>query len=41
MKNLLVGFIKMIAPWLFKGYIVWSICADVALLAGILWLLFK
>jgi len=31
---------KEAAKWMFKAYVVWSICADIALLSGIFWLIF-
>jgi len=38
MKNLIV---KETGKWLLKGYIVWSICADLFLLVGFIYLLMK
>ena len=32
---------KVITKWLFRAYIVWSICADIIILGGILYLLFR
>jgi hypothetical protein len=37
MKNPIV---QEVSKWMFRGYIVWSICADIALLSGIIWLIF-
>ena len=37
MKNPLV---QKIAKWMFKGYIAWSICADVIVVSGIIYLIF-
>jgi hypothetical protein len=37
MKNPLV---REVSKWMFKAYILWSICADIALLAGIIYLVF-
>ena len=37
MKNPLV---RELSKWMFKAYIIWSICADITLLAGVLALLF-
>ena len=37
MKNPLV---QKIAKWMFKGYIAWSICADVIVISGIVYLIF-
>jgi len=31
---------KFAAKWMFKAYIIWSICADLFLIAGIVWLIF-
>jgi len=31
--------LKAVAPWAFRAYIAWSICADIALIAGIVWLI--
>ena len=36
MKNPLV---KFLGKWMFRAYIVWSICADIVLLSGILYLI--
>jgi|ETNvirnome_6_100_1030635.scaffolds.fasta_scaffold81813_1 hypothetical protein len=30
--------VKPLVPWMFKAYILWSIIADVTLLAGIIYL---
>lgn len=37
MKN---PFVKKIGKYLFRAYIIWSICADLVLIAGVLALLF-
>ena len=37
MKNPLV---RELSKWMFKAYIVWSICADITLLAGLVYLVF-
>jgi|TARA_R110000744_G_scaffold302376_2_gene411365 hypothetical protein len=37
MKN---PFVKEIGKYLFKAYIIWSVCADLVLIAGVLALLF-
>ena len=31
---------KEAVKWMFKAYVVWSICADITLLAGIIYLIF-
>jgi len=31
---------KEAAKWMFKAYVVWSICADIFLLGGIAYLIF-
>ena len=30
---------KILKPWLWRTYIVWSICADILVISGIVWLL--
>tara|TARA_R100000687_G_scaffold69468_1_gene58865 strand:+ start:104 stop:268 length:165 start_codon:yes stop_codon:yes gene_type:complete len=37
MKNLLV---QEAGKWMLRGYIVWSVCADLALICGLCYLLF-
>ena len=37
MKN---PFVKEIGKYLFRAYIIWSVCADLVLIAGVLALLF-
>lgn len=37
MKN---PFVKEIGKYLFRAYIIWSICADLVLIAGVVALLF-
>ena len=37
MKN---PFVKEIGKYLFKAYIIWSVCADLVLIAGVLALFF-
>ena len=37
MKN---PFVKEIGKYLFRAYIIWSICADIVLIAGVAALLF-
>ena len=32
--------VKEAVKWMFKAYIVWSICADIVLIIGVLMLLF-
>ena len=32
--------VKKAAKWMFKAYVVWSICADMILISGIIALLF-
>ena len=32
--------VKEAVKWMFKAYIVWSICADIILIGGVLMLLF-
>ncbi len=32
--------VKLVAEWMFKAYIVWSICADAFLVGGIIYLIF-
>ena len=32
---------EKIGKWAFRAYMVYSICADMALLAGIIWLILK
>jgi len=34
------GLVKKIGKWLFKGYIVWSIFADIIVISGIIYLIF-
>ena len=34
-------FLKSVTPWAWRAYIVWSVCADITLIAGIVWLIFK
>ena len=31
--------LKILKPWLWRAYIVWSICADILVISGIVWLL--
>jgi hypothetical protein len=33
-------FYKDVTKWMFKAYILWSICADITLIAGLVWLIF-
>ena len=35
MKNPIV---RMISKWMFRGYMVWSVCADLALVGGIFYI---
>ena len=37
MKNPLV---QTISKWMFRAYIVWSICADIIVIGGIIYLIF-
>jgi hypothetical protein len=32
--------VRELSKWMFKAYIVWSICADIALLGGLIYLVF-
>ena len=32
---------KVITKWLFRAYIAWSICADIIILGGIVYLLIR
>ena len=34
-------YTKEISKWAFRAYIAWSICADLIILGGILYLLFR
>ena len=38
MKNPLV---REAGKWMFRGYIVWSICADLSLIGGLVYLVLK
>jgi len=38
MKKLIV---KETGKWILKGYIIWSVCADLSLLGGFLYLILK
>jgi len=33
-------YVKIAAPWLFRAYIVWSICADLLLVGLAVWYFF-
>ena len=33
-------YVKIAAPWLFRAYIVWSICADLFLIGLAVWYFF-
>jgi hypothetical protein len=33
-------FFQGATKWMFKAYIIWSICADIFLIGGIIWLIF-
>ena len=33
-------YVKIAAPWLFRAYIVWSICADLFLVGLVVWYFF-
>ena len=37
MKNPLV---QLIGKWLFRAYVLWSICADIIVICGIVYLIF-
>ena len=37
---MLVPEIKVVAKWMFKFYIVWSVCADIIVIGGIIYLIF-
>jgi hypothetical protein len=32
--------VREVSKWMFKAYIFWSICADITLLAGLIYLIF-
>jgi hypothetical protein len=32
--------IQTVSKWMLRAYIVWSVCADITLLAGIIYLVF-
>jgi len=32
---------KVLTKWLFRAYVVWSICADIIILGGVLYFLFN
>ena len=32
--------LEEIGKWMLKGYIVWSVCADIVVLSGIVYLIF-
>jgi len=32
--------VREVSKWMFRGYMVWSVCADIALLGGIVYLIF-
>jgi len=32
--------VQSLSKWVFKAYIVWSICADIILLGGMIYLIF-
>ena len=32
--------VKELSKWMFRAYVLWSVCADIALLSGIIWLIF-
>ncbi len=33
-------YVKIAAPWLFRAYIVWSVCADLFLIGLAVWYFF-
>ena len=35
------NLVKAMAPWAFKAYIVWSICADIIAVSAIFWYVFS
>jgi len=35
-----IPLVREISKWMFRAYIAWSVCADIVLISGIVWLIF-
>jgi len=34
-------YLKSVTKWAFRAYIVWSVCVDILVLSGVVYLLFR